>query len=117
MAMEGPVNTEAWLRLNALKLAPHRLHALLDAYSGDPAALFAASRGEWAERLPQFNEKRLAHVAEVRDRDFSKDLAALEKSGARLVTIQDAVYPANLRPLPDAPPVLFVRGDLIPVSK
>ncbi len=117
MAMEGPVNTEAWLRLNAVELATHRLHTLLDAYGGDPAALFAAPRHEWAERLPQFNEKRLAHLAAVRNRDFARDLAALEKSGARLVTLQDETYPANLRPLPDAPPVLFVRGDLIPEDK
>ena len=69
------------------------------------------------ERLPHFNEKRLAHLAAVRDRDFDRDLAALEKSGARLVTLHDETYPANLRPLPDAPPVLFVRGDLLPEDK
>lgn len=117
MAMEGPVNMEAWLRLNAVEFAPHRLHALLDAYGGDPAALFAASPQDWVERLPHLNEKRLAHLTLVRDRDLTRDLAALEKSGARLVTRQDETYPANLRPLPDAPPVLFVRGTLIPEDK
>ena len=115
--MEGPINTEAWLRLNALEFAPHRLHALLEAFGGDPAALFASSGAERAERLPQFNGKRLAHLSAVRQRDFARELAALEKSGAHLVTIQDACYPANLRPLPDAPPVLFVRGELIPEDK
>jgi len=117
MAMEGPVNTEAWMRLNAVEFAPHRLHALLGAYGGDPAALFAASPHEWVERLPHLNEKRLAHLKAVRDRDLARDLAALEKSGAGLVTLQDETYPANLRPLPDAPPVLFVRGELIPEDK
>ncbi len=117
MAMEGPVNTEAWLRLNAVEFAPHRLHGLLEAYGGDPAALFADGRKEWSERLPHLNEKRLAHLAAIRERDLTRDLAALEKSGARLVTLQDETYPANLRPLPDAPPALFVRGDLIPEDK
>jgi len=115
--MEGPENTDAWLRLNSLEFAPHRLHALLEAYGGDPAAFFAASQDEWAERLPLFNAKRLTHMAAVRGRDLSRDFAALEKSGAHLVTIRDAVYPANLRPLPDAPPVLFVRGELVPEDK
>ena len=115
--MEGPINTEAWLRLNALEFAPHRLHALLEAYDGDPAALFESSHAERNERLPEFRGKRLAHLGAVRERDLSRDLAALEKSGAQLVTIQNAAYPANLRPLPDAPPVLFVRGELIPEDK
>ncbi len=115
--MEGPINTEDWLRLNTLEFPPHRLHTLLEVYGGSPTALFAASRDEWAERLPQFSAKRLAHLATVRDYDVTRDLAALEKSGARLVTIQDRTYPANLRPLPDAPPVLFVRGELIPEDK
>jgi len=117
MAMEGPVNTEAWLRLNAVAFAPHRLNALLEVYGGDPAALFDDGREEWAERLPLLNEKRLAHLADVRGRDLSGALAALEKSGAHLVTLHETTYPANLRPLPDAPPVLFVRGELIPEDK
>ncbi len=66
---------------------------------------------------PISTPKRLAHLAAARDRDLSKDRAALEKSGATLVTIQSDVYPANLRQLPDAPPVLLVRGDLIPEDK
>lgn len=117
MAMEGPVNTEAWLRLNALEFAPHRLHTLLEAYGGDPAALFCAAHTDLAERLPQFNAKRLAHLTAVRDRDITRDLDALGKSGAHLVTIQDGTYPVNLRQLPDAPPVLFVRGELVPEDK
>ena len=36
MAMEGPVNTEAWLRLNAVAFAPHRLNALLEVTAETP---------------------------------------------------------------------------------
>ena len=119
--MEGPETQsetqDAWLQLSTLEFAPTRLHALLEAYGGDPAALFAAPAADWAERLPNLNAKRLAHLAAARDRDLSKDRAALEKSGATLVTITSDVYPANLRQLPDAPPVLLVRGDLIPEDK
>ena len=117
MAMEGPENRDAWLRLNRLEFAPHRIHSLLDVYEGDPAALFEASRADWVERLPQMNEKRLLHLAAVRDIDLSEDIAALNKSGAHLITIRDDVYPANLRQLPDAPPVLLLRGDLVSEDK
>jgi DNA processing protein len=122
MAMEGPEkeepnNRDAWLRINHLVFAPHRIHALLEAYNGDPAALFAADRADWIVRLPQMNEKRLQHLAAARDLDLTEDYAALEKTGAALVTIQDAAYPANLRQLPDAPPVLLLRGELLPEDK
>ena len=113
--MEGLPEQDAWLRLSTLELAPHRIHALLEAYDGDPEALWAAS--DWADRVPSLNAKRLAHLAATRSRDLTKDRVALSKSGVRLVTIADAEYPANLRPLPDHPPALFVRGELIPEDK
>ena len=124
--MEGPrqntspelVNTpEDWLRLHATELAPHRLHSLLEAYGGSPAAVFADTPTGWRERLPHLGEKRLAKLDAVRSRDFSQTLLDLEKHSTRLVTVQDSNYPANLRPLVDAPPVLFVRGELIPEDK
>jgi len=108
---------EAWLRLNTLEMAPHRIHALLEAFGGSPAAIFKASAADVAERLPSLNAKRLDHISTVRNRDMTKDRAALAKSGAHLVTIADANYPINLRQLPDAPPVLIVRGELIPEDK
>lgn len=115
--MEGPRSQEPWLRLNRLEFAPHRIHSLLEAYGGDPAALFAAGREDWLERLPQMNEKRLSHLAKVREYDLAKDWESLEKSGASLVTLKDDVYPTNLRQLPDSPPVLLLRGELIPEDK
>ncbi len=128
MATEGPCppdtltytptdHTELWLRLNSLELAPYRLHAMLEAYHGDLAALFADTLSGWRERLPLLNDKRREKLAAAKARDVSKDLSALAKTGADLVTVADAHYPANLRSLPDAPPVLLVRGTLVPEDK
>ena len=128
MAKEGPCppdtllytptdQTELWLRLNSLELAPHRLHAMLQTYEGDLAALFADTPTGWRECLPLFGEKRLARLAEAKARDVGKDLAALAKTGASLVTVGDNHYPANLRSLPDAPLVLLVRGTLVAEDK
>ena len=120
MAMEGPeerFSDEDWLRLHALEFAPHRLNSLLEAYGGSPASVFAASRTDWKARQPQLGEKRLARLAAAQNQDFAKTLAAMEKSQARIVTMRDETYPANLRPLPDAPPMLFLRGALIPEDK
>ena len=108
---------EDWLRLHATELAPHRLNSLLEAYGGSPAAIFADTPAGVCERVPEFGPKRLERLNSVRRRDFSQTLAALEKHEAHLVTVQDSSYPHNLRPLVDAPPVLFVRGELIPEDK
>lgn len=108
---------EDWLRLHATELAPHRLNTLLEAYGGSPAAIFADAAAGWRERQPQLGEKHLAKLSAVRALDFSKTLAAMDKRSAYLVTNQDANYPINLRPLIDAPPVLFVRGTLVPEDK
>ena len=128
MAMEGPErphhtsytstdHTELWLRLNSVEVAPHRLHAMLEAYNGDLEALFTDTRAGWRERLPMLSEKRREKLASAQSREMGKDLDALAKWGASLVTLADDHYPANLRPLPDAPPVLLVRGELIPEDK
>ncbi len=109
--------TEDWLRLHATEFAPHRLNSLLEAYGGSPAAVFADTPAARRERLPQMGEKRLARLDAVRSRDFSQTLSSLETHNTRLVTVQDSAYPANLRPLVDAPPVLFVRGELVPEDK
>jgi DNA processing protein len=47
--------------------------------------------------------------------DAARELAELEKHGARAWTWLDESYPALLREIPQSPPVLFVRGATAPV--
>ena len=108
---------DGWLRLNALELNPKRLHQLLETCAGDPAALIALPTSQWRERLPDLSAKQLERITAVKERNFDKEHAYFAKSGACLVAIDNPAYPANLRPLPDAPPVLIVRGELIPEDK
>jgi DNA processing protein len=46
--------------------------------------------------------------------DAERELALMEKHGARALTWMDEGYPANLRDIPQSPPVIFVRGALGP---
>ncbi len=45
---------------------------------------------------------------------FAQECERLEANWAQLVTFADAAYPDLLRWLPDPPPVLYVRGELLP---
>jgi DNA processing protein len=60
--------------------------------------------------LPVLREglRRLPALAERVD----AELDAASRVGARLVTVLDHDYPANLRLIPDLPPFLFYRGEL-----
>ena len=48
---------------------------------------------------------------------FAQECERLEANWANLVTFADAAYPDLLRWLPDPPPVLYVRGELLPEDK
>src|SRR3990172_9823470 len=101
----------AWV---ALALAPdvrwnaRRYHDLLSV--APPAELFRASRRALAARVGEDVATKLrsfeAESAAARQR------AAAEAIGARLVTLEDAEYPAALRTIPLPPPFLIVRGAL-----
>jgi len=43
--------------------------------------------------------------------DISADLEWYQQDNHHIITLQDEAYPAQLKELPDAPPVLYVRGD------
>ena len=48
---------------------------------------------------------------------FAQECERLEANWAQLVTFADAAYPDLLRWLPDPPPVLYVRGELLSEDK
>lgn len=46
--------------------------------------------------------------------DLQKEMDKVSQYQATLITLQDDNYPTLLRSIPDAPPVLYMRGKLIP---
>jgi DNA processing protein len=65
-----------------------------------------------ARRSAPVLRRGLRDQASMADR-VSAELEAAEQAGARLVTVLDHDYPANLRLIPNLPPFLFIRGDLL----
>ncbi len=87
---------EAWLVLHrALAFEPERASALL-AVHADPAEALAAA----------------GVIAALSGPEARHDRDTLARVGASVVPSTHAAYPASLRPLVDAPPVLCVRGDV-----
>lgn len=74
----------------------------------------------WAANESQLNQAGLdqhpiANLLSVRKTiNLDAEMEKVDKADAWLVTIADAIYPAQLKKLPDAPPVLYVKGNLLP---
>lgn len=96
-------------------LGPVLIGRLLGAL-GSPAAVLAAAPAELAQ-VRGIGRERAARIAEgLREsgRALEEELAAMGQRGVRLVLRGDAEYPPLLAEIPDAPPVLYVRGRLEP---
>jgi DNA processing protein len=102
----GPEERLDWLRLcRAERVGPVTFYALLARFGSAGAALDA---------LPRLAARGGArHGAEIPSREAAlRELDALHRLGARLVCWGEPDYPPLLAEVPDAPPVLAVRGNL-----
>lgn len=100
-----------WALLTGVKgIGPARLRRLIEMFGNARAAWYADVRA-----LADAGLERRARNAliEARNRaDPAEEARKLRSLNVALVTLGDEAYPARLRDITDAPPVLFVRGDL-----
>lgn len=91
-------------------IGPRTFAALVERF-GSPRAVFRASEEELLETPRVTGE--VAALLRACDFDvIENELYALSEEGIAVLTLDDDAYPANLALIPDAPPVLFVRGAL-----
>jgi DNA processing protein len=105
---------EAWLALSRADLPPRVATQLLEAF-GDAVGVFAAPPDELTRKAP-LTPRQISRIAAAAAFDYSGDLRTLRDIGARLVTVEDDAYPADLRHIPDPPTAIYVRGDLSPAD-
>lgn len=92
-------------------LGPRLTEALIQRF-GSAAAVRKASAAD-LRSVPHVGEKLSAAFADsLRNADVDAELEALSKHGVRLLMKGRDGYPASLVELPDAPYLLFVRGEL-----
>lgn len=110
MASNATGSIEQWLVLyHANGIGTATFHQLLSKFNGPAAILDAGSGALQQQGLAQQNINALRHP----DRSvIDRDLAWLERPGNHILTCRDPRYPTLLRQLPDAPPLLYVHGDI-----
>ncbi len=102
-----------WLAFSQVpEIGPRRIQHLL--------ASFGSLEQAWTATESQLRQTGLEHrplisLLSARQKlDPDSELRKVERAGASLVTLEDDDYPELLRKLPDAPPVLYVKGRLHP---
>src|SRR3989304_8968952 len=107
------MSTAHWLALTTVSgTGGVTAHRLLERF-GDIEAVFAASPEELAE-VPRVTPALAAQILAAPIARTEEELLSLGEEGIDVLTWDDERYPGLLRELPDAPPVLFMRGALEP---
>jgi DNA processing protein len=105
-----------WLGFNVIKgIGPARLRKLLE-YFGDLEIAWHAAEADL--RAAGLDQRTLASVIQARQSiNLDKLVQDVDALGAATLTLDDPDYPALLHELPDAPPVLYVKGTLLDVDQ
>ncbi|NLE46519.1 MAG: DNA-protecting protein DprA [Chloroflexi bacterium] len=102
-----------WIGFNIVRgIGPARFRALLD-YFGDAATAWQAP----VDRLRDagLDRRSIENLVSARaSLDLDRELRRVNEGGAHVLTWESPDYPMLLREISDAPPVLYVKGDLVP---
>lgn len=98
-----------WLRLiRSENVGPRTFRALLNQYGGASAAL---------EALPGLTRKGGKPIKVAGVDEIEKELETARRLGVAFVAMGESDYPAPLREIADAPPLLAVRGSVAALSR
>jgi DNA processing protein len=102
-----------WIALNMVKgIGAVRFRALVDSF-GSPAAAWAASPEQL--RKSGLIPSAVENLIQLRSAlDLNQVAADLERHKVKALILSDEDYPRRLREVDQAPPVLYVRGELLP---
>ena len=109
-------NLRYWLGFNLVRgIGPVRMQMLLDVFGDVRSAWEASEQALYAVKLDRRSRRNLLQVRHEVDLDAL--VRRVERAGVHVLTWDSADYPALLRTIPDAPPVLFVRGEITPADE
>jgi DNA processing protein len=102
-----------WVALSKVSGIGRVRFAQLERYFGDLESAWRAARDEL--RQAGLDSRTADAILAVRSRVSPEaEIERLERHQVRVLTYHDPSYPARLKEIYDYPPVLYVRGDLMP---
>ena len=108
---------DAYIALNMIDhVGPVRVKRLMERF-GQPQAILAASARELMQVDGVGEEVARAITGWQSQVDLDRELKRIADFGARVLTLDDSDYPANLRQIYDPPLALYVKGTLEPRDK
>lgn len=109
-------NLRYWLGFNLVRgIGPMRLRMLLDVFGDVQSAWEAPEQALFEVRLDRRSRENFLQVRHQVDLD--EVLRHVDQAGVHVLTWNSPDYPALLSYILDAPPVLFVRGEITPVDE
>ena len=100
-----------WVWLNECRGLTNRSRALLLAHFGSPEDVYYADEAEYA-LVEGLSKKQFELLADKSTDGADKILGDCQRRGLRILTMQDADYPARLRGIFEPPCLLYVTGTL-----
>ena len=100
-----------WVWLNECRGLTNRSRALLLDHFGSPEDVYYADEAEYA-LVEGLSKKQLELLADKSADGADKILGDCQRLGRRILTMQDADYPARLRGIFEPPCLLYVKGTL-----
>jgi len=107
-------NLKYWVWLSSIEgIGSRRIHNLLQHF-GMPKNIWDASEGELAG-APDIGYKLASAVYSPENKKaVDRLLSKIDKEGIRVLTLESPDYPSNLKNIYDPPPVLYLKGSLLP---
>ena len=105
-----------WIGFNRVYgIGPAKVRALIDHFGDLQTAWSAATADLKGAGLDRRAIENL--LAARRTLDLNREVERVEQAKASVLLWEDAAYPPLLRSLPDAPPVLYMKGQLAPADR
>lgn len=105
--------TKYWVGFNIVQgIGPARLRALLDHFGDLETAWYAPSHELQKAGL---DRRSLANLLKTREEiSLDEEMEKIERRGIKVLNWEDDAYPAHLLNIYDPPPVLYLKGEILP---